>query len=394
MVKAKNMMYVQDMEHLPFKNLETLIHHIEQHIKPKKYAGILHDKDKKEDETCKKPHVHIMMQFENARSIDNIAKLLNDKPQYIEQWKGDSTNGYSYLIHATPNAQDQHQYDSSEVKANFDYNAFLQNTKKSIQFTTHGKSELIIKNLLDQLYTGEVTKKEVEEILTGSQYAKAKTRIENVYQKRMERLAEEWRKKMRETNQSIEVIWIYGESSVGKTRLAKDYASQFGSNYFITGSNKDPFQHYQGQEKLIIDELRPSTFQYSDLLKMLDPFNDDVMGASRYYDKPLTASTIIITSPYSPKNFYSKMAQDNKQFDWRTDSFKQLARRLGLVLCMDKTSMGIAFYDEKEDTFFLEKSSKQPNPYINITQNEVRLRNEKAESLYKKISTRKKEKDG
>lgn len=384
-MKAKNMMYVQDVKHLAFSDLESLIQHIEEVVRPTRYAGILHDKDAKEDGAPKESHIHVMMQFENARSIKNISKLLKDKPQYIEQWKGDSTNGYSYLIHATTNAQNQHQYDASEVVANFDYIWLLQTVKKSITFTTNQKGELIIANLLDKLYVGEITKKEVEASLSGSQYAKAKTRIEAVHQKRMVLLAEEWRKKMRETNQSIEVIWIYGNSGVGKTKLAKDYATRYSDNYFITGSNRDPFQHYQGQEEIIIDELRPHTFLYSDLLKMLDPFNDDVMGASRYFDKPLTASTFIITSPYNPKNFFLKMIQDNKKFDWHTDSFRQLARRIDLVLCMEKDSMYFANYHEKEDNFLPEKLSKQANPYINITQNESRIKNEKAESIYTKL---------
>lgn len=50
-----------------------------------------------------------MLNFSNARSIENVAKTLKDRPQYIQQWKGDSTNGYSYLIHATTDAQEQYQ---------------------------------------------------------------------------------------------------------------------------------------------------------------------------------------------------------------------------------------------------------------------------------------------
>ncbi|MFC4389257.1 Rep family protein [Gracilibacillus marinus] len=385
MVKAKNMMYVQSLEHLPFKDLTECLVHIEKELNPIKYAAILHNKDINEGGSLKIPHIHVMLQFENARSIANVAKLLKDSPQYIQQWKGDSTNGYSYLIHATIDAQEQHQYDVNEVKSNFDYKDLIEKAKKGVKFTLTGKDELIIKGLLDKLYIGKISKEEVEKQLSGSQYAKAKTRIDSVYQKHMEVVAVEWREYMRENNLSIEVIWIYGDSGVGKTRLAKDYASQYGEDYFITGSSRDPFQHYQGQKIIILDELRPSTFQYSDLLKTLDPFNDDVMGASRYFDKPLTANIFIITSPYKPRDFYLKIIEENKKFDSRTDSFKQLARRINLILYLDKDSIQTAFYDSKLDNFFLEKSSKEPNPYIEVTKGEDSLQNWTTEKLYKQV---------
>ena len=39
---------------------------------------------------------------------------------------------------------------------------------------------MIIDNLLDLLYTGNITKSEIEQRLTGSQYAKARQKIETV----------------------------------------------------------------------------------------------------------------------------------------------------------------------------------------------------------------------
>ena len=55
---------------------------------------------------------------------------------------------------------------------------------------------MIIDNLLDLLYTGDISKKEIEQRLSGSQYAKAKQKIETVYLKRLENQAELWRKEM------------------------------------------------------------------------------------------------------------------------------------------------------------------------------------------------------
>ena len=260
MTKAKNMMYMQYLEHLPFQDLKECLNHLESELVPTKYAGILHDKDLDEDNNPIPPHIHVMFQFENARSLANVAKLLNDKPQYIEKWNGDSTNGYSYLIHATTNAQDRYQYPINEVMANFDYLNLMVLAKTSSKSALKGKGDKIIEDSLDKFYLNEMTREEVEETLTGSQYSKAKNRIEAVHQKVRQLQAEEWKNQLKETNLPIHVIWIYGKSGVGKTRLAKDIASKKEKEFFITGSTRDPFQHYQGQEIIIMDELRPTTF--------------------------------------------------------------------------------------------------------------------------------------
>lgn len=48
-----------------------------------------------------------------------MAKILGDKPQYVEAWVGDANNGYAYLVHATRQAQKdgKHRYDPGEVIA-------------------------------------------------------------------------------------------------------------------------------------------------------------------------------------------------------------------------------------------------------------------------------------
>lgn len=384
MVKAKNMMYVQSFEYLPYKSLKDCLKHIENELRPIKYAGIVHDKDMDDDGALKAPHIHVMIQFENARSIDNVAKLLKDSPQYIEKWNGDSTNGYSYLIHETPNAKDQYQYNIDEVIANFDFKALIENVRTGVK-RMPSKDELLIKAYLDLLYTGEISKEEIELKLSGSQYAKAKTRIENVYQKRLEHFAKDWQKKMKDEKRMIEVIWIYGNAGVGKTRLARNFAQTLTDKVFFSGSSRDPFQKYNLEEVIILDELRFDTFSYADLLKMFDPFNNDAMGASRYFDKPLVAHTFIITSPYRPELFYSKMMVTNKNLDSRIDSFKQLARRIGLVLSISKQFLEAAFYDEDEDRFILEKSTRELNPFLEEFGGEEVLRNERTEIIYKNV---------
>ena len=103
--KCRNFMYTQQVAHLPNNmSLDDLYSIVDSQLKPKKWAGILHEHDIKDDNVSPaEAHVHLMMQFENARSLKQIAKEIGDDPQYIEKWKGDVSNGFAYLVHATKN---------------------------------------------------------------------------------------------------------------------------------------------------------------------------------------------------------------------------------------------------------------------------------------------------
>lgn len=167
-IKAKNMMYTQQVQYMHFSDIDELEKQIKKNIKPKRYALILHDKDTNEQGLKVNEHVHVVLEFENARSLNNIAGLLKDNPQYIEKWDSKVKNAYSYLIHATDTAQDQWQYDVDEVRANFDY-AELIKTMRSSRKKKKSLRQQKIDALLDMLYDGSITKHEIERSLSGSE---------------------------------------------------------------------------------------------------------------------------------------------------------------------------------------------------------------------------------
>lgn len=363
-LRVKNMMYTQQINHLSVRTMEELIELVEKKLKPKKYAAILHDKDTDEKGKPAEDHIHLMLSFENARSINSVGKLLGDKPQYIEAWKGDARNGYAYLIHATDKARTKHQYNVTEVKANFDYAAMIQSITKEVKkVDTYGDAAKI-KTFLNLLYIGEITKEEVEKQLSGAQYAKAKKQIEDVYTKYLKNHAEEWRKKMIESGKPICVIWMYGKPGTGKTSFAKEYAKKAGNGqpFYVAGSSRDIFQSYMGEHIIILDELRTQSIPYPDLLRILDPFGIDaqVYAPSRYFDKALAADLIIITTPYSPLDFYYEV------FGYKVgliDSFEQLHRRISLTLAMTDAEILAATYDSNKQCYITDPTSSRPNPY-------------------------------
>lgn len=387
--KASNIMFVQQLDKLPYDNLAENVEFFTNKLKPKKIAAILHNKDL-ENGKIVEPHIHLVMQFANARSLNNLAKLTNQPVQQIEKWDGDVNNAYSYLLHQTTNSQHKHQYKVKEVIANFDYISLIKKISKDVAIKTTLKDSVIINNTLDLLYDGDITLQQAEEMLSGAQYGKAKQKLDAVYKKRMEKVADEWRQEMRKNNQCSTVIWLWGESSTGKTKLAKEYAAQFGDSHFFSGSSRDPFQRYEGQNIIILDELRPKNIDYSDLLKILDPYNDEAMAASRYFDKPLTANYFIITSPYSPKAFYDELVKCGEVLV-SIDKFEQLARRLLIVQKMTITEMSLEFYDSNKHDFVQDSTTIEQNTYSNVIAPSQITKNE-AVALYNSIVTTKKAK--
>ena len=364
-LKSTNMMYVQQLAHLPAQDLDTLKGIVEQKVQPKRYAMILHNQETDKEGNPRPPDIHVMMTFDNARHLDAVAKILGDKPQYLEAWDSNHENGYAYLVHATKKAREEgkHQYDPSEVIANFDYPSFLVQVQTKAANTAQPK-DLSAKNLLDALYAGVLPKEEVERRMTGSQLAYYKRQIDTVWQKVLENQAAEWRKEMIAQGRQVTVIWLYGTSGTGKTRFAKAIAKKTEQPYYVSGSSRDIFQSYAGEHTIILDELRPCVMAYQDLLRILDPYglSSNVMAPARYSDKPLVADLIIVTSPFSPYAFWSKQfGGPEGQALAQTDGFDQLNRRISLTMEMQNATINLMVYDDANRNYTMWRS--RSNPY-------------------------------
>ncbi|EIX0499061.1 hypothetical protein MGY74_000005 [Enterococcus faecalis] len=380
--KVRNMMYTQQVKYCDYKEVGTLVKHIETVIKPTRYAAILHDKDVNEDGELIEPHFHAVFEFKHARSMNEVAKLLNDEPERIEKWDKRVENAYAYLIHDTEKARDEGKflYDFNEVKSNFNFEEEMTRVVEEV----NRKKKYGDRALLDGILEGKITAEQAKYQLNGYDLARLEKKIESVAKEYAKRRAEKWRQKMKDEGKKVQLIWIYGEAGKGKTRLSHDYASKIAKMYFVSGSNGDPFQKYNGEEIIILDELRPNTFEYSDLLKIFDPTNFDAMGASRYYDKPLTADTIIVNSPYNPKAFYDKI-HEKRADDKKIDSFYQMRRRLATVICVASETINEMYFDFSYETYFYKEGASKKNIYYNRKEVEER-EIETSANVFKKIT--------
>lgn len=329
--RSQVFMFVQQINHLNIsvKELIKKISHLD-HLK--KFAYIIHDKDKDSNGKYIKKHIHVAMIFDIRIRTYYLSRKLNQQIQYFEIMtkRGSSlensiNNCMAYLVHRTYQSRNKYQYPLTAVKANFNYLSLMEeisqkfNTSPKEILNKYSHNEITKINAIDELKKFSAT--------TLNYYLPAISKIEKANQ--LSKI-QKWQLNRKKTKKPINVIWIYGKAGVGKTRLAKHIAKKLSKNnkFDISGSSRDPFEGIGLNPSLIIDEIRPENIQFTDLLKITDNFNYDKRAPSRYNDKQLIADNIIITTPFSPINFYNQYKLNN------SDSFQQLSRRLSLTIYM------------------------------------------------------------
>lgn len=112
-----------------------------------------------------------------------------------------------------------------------------------------------------------------------------------------------------------EVIWIYGKTGTGKTRMVVEKETDL----WISGKNLRWWQGYENQEAVLFDDFRKDFCTFHELLRILDryPYTVEVKGGSR----ELNAKRMYITSCFAPQDVYETR-----------EDIQQLLRRIDQVL--------------------------------------------------------------
>ena len=341
--RSRGWMYVQQLQHLPFDNVTALLRRVATLKQLARYAALVHDHDTNAAGEPVAPHVHVMLEFKQPRAATAVAKELNDEPQTLQNMLKKNQqhgieNGFCYLIHDTANSRDKHQYDPKRVKANFNYQQFIKQCDAETATRRYtGKGG--VKRLVTDFRDGKLDHAAVEQNVLEHYPSRVKgimEQIDAVECVKQHVAAAQWKKKREVQDKPRAVLWLYGDAGVGKSWLARLLVQHSGDGKFCrTGSRRDPFQNYHGEHALIIDDLRPDTIPYEDLLSITDPYNFEVTLPARYHDQTALVDMMIITTPYSPAQFY----QHQRDVDRHNDPFTQLARRLTAVVYLTETAM-------------------------------------------------------
>jgi hypothetical protein len=324
-IRARQFMFVQDKAHLQVKSQE--LPKILDSSGAIEWAYINHNQDQDEAGKPIREHYHIVLKYEHPQTIKSVAKLFHDEQQYVQVWHGRISNAYSYLLHETNNAEEtdgKFHYPLDAVRASFDFEKRMKQIRAKIKLSPEYEKEQI-RRYAEQ----SITRDQLESELGVYGIAKNQQLIDKVDAELATREHGQWLKKFK--GHKMTTLWLYGKAGVGKTRLAEYIFKD--KDYVTLGSSRDHFQEYSGQHFVILNDLRPNDFEYSDLLRLLDPYQHDKAAPSRYHDKRLNLEKLIITTPYDPFNFYRSI---DSVKDVQIDSINQLLRRIKPIEVTDQ----------------------------------------------------------
>lgn len=320
-VNKRCIMYVQYLEYINFDSFDELTENVMNELGNEyQIASIVHDKDIDEvTGKIKDPHIHIVFYDKGRLSLRKLKEATRETKENYFEFMNRKDAAFMYLIHAAKRDRNNYQYDISDVTANFDYEDYL----KRIRMPS--KNKLTINSLLQDVLDSKIRYSDIQQDNDLSvMYAKHKSKIDNALNIASKRRAEQ------KKDIEVPVIWIYGkQSGIGKTTYANQKSKKLEKAYnystYMTSANNDPFQDYKGEEIIIIDDIKPNDIDFSDLLRLLDPYNATSVR-SRYNNKYVSADVIFVTSMYNPEEFYLE-----SNVDIANEPIDQLLRRISTV---------------------------------------------------------------
>lgn len=302
------------------------------------FCYIIHDKDvySVEEEqknpthkegTLKPAHIHLALKFKQnqPQKLECVAKWFGVAPNFVNTIKGDWKDVCLYQIHR--NTPEKFQYAPEEVISSFDYESFL----KEVEKEKEEKNQL--ENILGRILKGEI--REFNKTLEIDQMTLVMNAhlINEAFKVRSEHL------EATQKERKMQCIFITGTSGAGKTTLARKIAEGRGLSYYVSSGSNDILDGYRQEDCLILDDIRPSSLGLSDLLKMLDPHLASSVK-SRYHNKWLNCSLIILTSVLDIDSFYSNVFSEQKE------PVTQLKRRCQTYIKMNRKEVRIALWDD------------------------------------------------
>ena len=272
----------------------------------KEWAYIEHDKDDT------RPHYHIYINFgNNGVSHELVASWFDVPPNLVNKVKGRKTDMLLYLTHGNDSQKHKYQYDISEVHSNFAFDVEIEKSKVIGNFEKYSYAQML----------------KYVDTLPVSDKSKAYSQLERLWKLQCQLLS-------LNNERDITVAFVCGQAGTGKTYYAKKLFQSLEYDYCISSSSNDPFQDYLGQKGIILDDIRDTTFELPDLLKMLDN-NTSSSVRSRFANKVFNGEMIILTSHVPLVYWYKEYRND------RVDTLDQLYRRIGIYVIVKEKEIEV-----------------------------------------------------
>ena len=351
------------------KILEEIVRRVSEIATVSEAYAIKHDKDtsigfdsvtNSTISELKEPHIHALLKFSKGATLTDLAVKIGLEEQYLEKAKS-GRYGYdnllAYLIHAKD--KDKYQYSPDEVFTLIGTN-YLEVYHKRKESWLKGKAKKEVQQsyedidlLIDNILNENITK---QEILLNKKYHTLYTvhrvRINDAIRTVGEIKSAKVKYELEHKEFKKTVIFIYGKSGLGKSTFAKELTkdivqlaklnNQKWQSVLTAGTNM--FDEVNGEEILLLDDVRGDSLTASDWLKVLDPYSISPVSA-RYQNKTAASKVIIITSSKHPLTFFYH-TKGNFQED-----LSQYVRRIEQMVTVKGTSEELIFAESHPERF-------------------------------------------
>lgn len=356
-------------------NVEKILVIIRKHSSVDVYVIALHDKDVNDDGSPEKPHYHVYIHFGNGTSWkkSNIAKWF-DIPDRLVQFiqcdpecKNPRQSMYTVINYYTHrNCPDKHLYSPDDFVSNINVREYLENEQNKAALRANKMmKQSAVDDLINRCANGEIQRFNYCDFISPTIFAKYAQQFERAF-----KFADDQYLISHENSRNCKIIWIWGKTGVGKTRIANLFAKQLNKAAYTTDPGNDPFNHYLGQPIIIMDEIRPfKQSEYPDLLKILDPHHLTAIHA-RYRDVIPHADIIFVTTIFSPVAFCDELgllkssAEPPSQLYRRLSEVWELTREniTATQFNQDANSFEVIWKRANPVTHFIEAQSKEAPP--------------------------------
>ena len=307
----------------------------------------------------KHAHVHMVFKFNGRMTIEEIAKRAGVAQQYIEKPKRGRyayDNMLAYLVHAKD--EQKYQYDPAQVMtfAGVDYkeiaasHAHQWEQGRAVKRKAARKDDL--QWMIEQILDGKLTR---EQILLTDQYMRVyadhKSKIDDALSVYGSSRAAQLAEAIESGRVCTTFYFITGAAGHGKTsQIALPLCHALQAIYphwrYVTLTSKNPFDEYNGEEIIVMDDFRGSEMSASEWLRLLDPYHASPAPA-RYRNKAAVAPlAIIITSSRSFEEFFW-FTQGRGSAD---EAMGQFIRRLNTLGVFDGVGTVMGYHPVRYDT--------------------------------------------
>lgn len=256
-------------------------------------------------------HTHIYFVTQNAMNFSTVKKLFPEA--HIEKAKGSNIENRDYI-------RKEGKYSNSEKKETNIPETFEEFGE--IPLDREAKDKKASEKVIELVEQGKSNLEIINEVPSWASKIPHIERIRQTYYENV--YGNEYR--------NVEVHYIYGKSRTGKTRYVMD---KYGyDKVYKTTNYKNPFDNYNNQPVLLLDEFR-GQLDFSDLLQYLDGYPCRL--PARYSDRLACYTEVYIVSNVSLDELYKTIQTEQK------DSWNALIKRISTITKFETNDNGLPF---------------------------------------------------